>query len=589
VQACVGGSAVIGLPNNGAGGTSPYTYSWSPLINLSNATVSQTTVTTVTATQPYELVLTDAIGCKAIDTVMLTALPPPPVLLGNDTTLCGGPLLLDAGNPGSTYLWSTGAGTQTLSAPLSGTYSVAVQDLNGCIGTDAINVTINALPTVSLGNDTTSCSNSVTLNAGSGYSSYSWSTGDSTQTASVTTSGLVAVTVTNGFGCAATDTAQVTLSPAPVVALGPDITQCGGPITLDAGNPGSLYFWSNSTSTQTTLVNATGSYSVQVITPQGCANSDTINVTINSIPVVDLGPDTSICTPTIVLNAGNPGDTYLWSTTATTQTVNVGSGLYAVDVTNPVGGCVGSDTIQVVANSAPSVSAGPNQSICATQTANLTATGAISYLWSTGATTAAISVSPNIATTYYVTGYDINGCSASDVVTINVLPASNSQFTEVVVGATAMFTNQSTNAISYTWDFGDATTTSNAANPSHTYATNGTFVVTLTVTGPCGTDTYTQTVVITQVGLQDNDLASTLSLFPNPNDGTFTLSFDFTKAKDVTVEVLDVTGRVIYSDKENDVVNYNKQIGLENAQSGMYLVRIITNDGVVTEKIVVQR
>ncbi len=586
-QACNGSTTNIGIANNGSGGTTPYAYQWSPATNLSSTTSSLTTAT-VTATQNYTLTLTDANGCTAYDTVMVSLLPPPVVALGNDTAICGGSLVLDAGNPGCSYLWSTGAGTQTITVNTGGTYSVAVLTPAGCIGSDAINIIVHTPPTVSLGNDTTACSNSVTLNAGSGFSSYNWSTGSTVQTTNVTTSSTVSVLVSDANGCSASDTVNVTLSPAPVVALGSDTTRCGGTVTLDAGNPGSLYFWSNSTSAQTTTVSATGTYSVLVITPQGCSSSDTINVTINNQPVVNLGPDTSVCTGTVTLDAGNPGSSYLWNTSALTQTISVGGGTYNVTVTDP-SGCSDRDTIVVATNVPPNVSAGPDQTICVGQNATLSASGAVNYQWSTGATTASIVVSPTIGTTYYVTGTDANGCSASDVVVVNILPNSNAQFTDVVVGATAVFTNQSSNAVSYSWDFGDASGTNNTANPSHTYAANGTYTVTLTVTGPCGTDVYTQVVVITQVGLQDYDLASTLSLFPNPNDGTFTLSFDFAKAKDVTVEVLDVTGRVVYSDIEKQVLGYNKQIGLENAGSGMYLIRIMTTEGIVTEKMVIQR
>lgn len=587
-QTCSGGSVTIGLPNNGSGGIPPYTYGWNPIVNLTTPTQSQTGVTNVTATQNYNLTLTDQNGCRAHDTVLVTVLPSPTVFLGNDTTICGGPIILDAGNVGSSYLWSTGSGLQTISTASTGTYSVAVQDPSGCIGSDAINIVVNPNPTVSLGSDTSSCAPSVTLDAGPGYAAYAWTTGDVTQTTTTTATGPVAVTITDANGCTATDTAIVTLSPAPVVNLGPDTVQCGGSVLLDAQNPGSLYFWSNSTSNQTTNATTTGMYSVQVITPAGCTNSDSVNVTIHPQLVVDLGQDTSICGNTITLNAGNPGSNYLWSTTGTSQTETVGSGTHYVNVTNSLG-CTASDTIIVTTNATPTVSAGPDVTICTGDNTTLTATGALSYVWSNGSQTSNTTVGPVINTTYYVTGYDVNGCSSSATVSVIVVPLSNSQFTSSVVGATGIFTNQSTNAVSYNWDFGDASSGSTSANPSHTYATNGTFVVTLTATGPCGTSTSTATVVITQVGLQDNDLSQTLSLYPNPNDGNFTLSFDFTTQKDVTIEVFDVSGRIIYTDRENNIMTYNKQIGLESAESGIYFVRIITTEGVVTEKVMVQK
>lgn len=96
-------------------------------------------------------------------------------------------------------------------------------------------------------------------------------------------------------------------------------------------------------------------------------------------------------------------------------------------------------------------------------------------------------------------------------------------------------------------------------------------------------------VIISQVGLQDNDLSNTLSLLPNPNDGNFTLAFDFSTAKDVTVRIVDVSGRVVYQDQQIKIINYKKQIVIESAEQGMYFVQIITADGVVNQKVLVQR
>ncbi|CAN5313792.1 hypothetical protein BH09BAC5_BH09BAC5_01020 [soil metagenome] len=565
---------------------------WFNMPNFSSPVGSGTTYTTPVLTTPgndtFWVAATNG-GCYSnLVPIVVNVVSAAVVALGADTSICGTSYTLDAGNVGSTYLWSNGGGNQTLVVTQSGNYSVTVQTPLGCLGSDAITITFNPVPTVSLGADTNSCSSSITLNAGSGYSGYSWTTGDITQTTTVSASGPVAVTVTDGNGCTANDTIIVTMSPAPVVNLGPDLVQCGGSVTLDAQNPGSLYFWSNNSSSQTTAISSSGNYSVFVITPAGCSNSDTVNITINPQPYVNLGPDTSICGNSITLNAGNPGSTFLWSNNATTQTTSVGSGTYNVTVSNSFG-CSDADTIVITSTPAPNISAGSNVSICIGNSTTLAATGGLNYFWSNGDLTATTVVSPTITTVYYVTGYDNNGCSASATVQVTVLPLSNALFTSNIIGATATFTNQSTNAVSYSWNFGDASSGSTSANPSHTYTANGTYTVTLTVTGPCGSDTYTMTVVITQVGLQDNDLSQTLSLFPNPNDGNFTLSFEFATEKNVIVDVFDVSGRVIYNDQENNIRTYNKQIGIENAESGMYFVRIMTTDGVVTQKVLIQR
>ncbi len=584
---CIGDAVAIGIAGNGSSGTPPYTYAWLPAVNLSATNQPQVTAT-VTATTSYTLTLTDANGCMAMDTVLLTANPSPVVNLGPDTTVCVGPYIADAQNPGGSYLWSTGAGTQTLPITNSGSYSVIVVNSFGCQGGDNVNVVINPAPVFELGNDTSTCSNQLILSAASGFSSYSWSSGSTTNMDTLLANDTVYVTVTDANGCQATDSLIATINPATIVNLGPDIIQCGGTATLDAQNPGSLYFWSNSTSNMTTTVSSSGTYYVDVISPAGCQGADTILVTIYNQPIVDLGADTSVCQNTITLDAGTPNLNYLWSNSQITQQVIVGAGTHWVTVTDPNGGCSDSDTIQVTTNILPVVTAGSDITICPNQIATLTANGAATYLWSNGGTTQTIQVSPSISTTYYVTGTDVNGCQATDVVNVVVLPSSSASFTHVMLGVTAVFTNTSTNAVTYSWNFGDSSPLDNSANPTHTYTVNGTYTVTLTVTGPCGTETYTQVIVISEVGIQDQDLANSLSLFPNPNGGQFTLSFAFESASDVIIDVIDIRGARVYQESLNGITGYNKEISLTNAEAGLYFVRIQTTNGVVTKKIVVQ-
>lgn len=587
-SACDQQSANIGISGNGTGGLPPYTYSWSPPTNLTTTTQPNTTVTTVTTTTVYTLTITDANGCLDRDTVTVSVLAAPPVLLGADTTLCGTSFTLDAGNPGSSYLWNTGAGTQTLNVTQSGTYSVSVQFPSGCFNQDNIIVNLLTPPAYTIGPDTSTCGNAVVVDAGSGYTSYTWSTGSTSQTETVITNDTISVTVVDANGCVLTDTIGVTLNPAPSVNIGPDTTQCGGTIALDAGNPGALFFWSNSTSSQVTTVSTSGTYYVNVLTQAGCSASDTVQVTINNQPVVNLGPDTSICLTSVILDAGNPTCTFLWSNFSTSQTVTVGTGTFSVVALDP-SGCFDSDTISVTTNVPPVITASQDTTICVGGTASLTATGGVSYLWSNNATGATALVSPTTNTAYYVTGTDANGCQASDVVIVTMLPNANALFTASVTGATVNLSNQSTGAVSYSWNFGDASPVNNTASPSHTYTANGTYTVTLTVVGPCGTDTYTQVITISEVGVQDSDIANTLSIYPNPNNGQFTVSFSFAEQKDATVELLDVSGRTISAVNLENVLTFKQELGSSELANGVYFVRISTEEGVVTRKIVVQR
>ncbi|RUT72627.1 hypothetical protein DLK05_17410, partial [Ancylomarina longa] len=150
-------------------------------------------------------------------------------------------------------------------------------------------------------------------------------------------------------GCSASDDVNVTVHANPIVDLGADQQTCAGSsITLDAGNAGATYLWSTGETTQTISTSTSGNYSVVVTNTNGCSASDDVNVTVHANPIVDLGADQQTCAgSSIILDAGNAGATYLWSTGETTQTISTStSGNYSVVVTN-TNGCSASDDVNV--------------------------------------------------------------------------------------------------------------------------------------------------------------------------------------------------------------------------------------------------
>jgi len=211
-----------------------------------------------------------------------------PLYLGEDISICQGQsVTLDAQNPGSTYLWNTGATTQTISVSDSGTYYVTITTTKGS-ATDSIHIGYYPQPVVALGNDTAICSGKTLIidaqNAGAGFL---WNTGATTQSIAVTTSGTYYVTVTDLHNCSNSDTIQVTTLPAPVVDLGNDtlLAVSGTVVTLDAGNPGASYQWSDGGSGQTHNVINTGLYSVIVTGENGCSASDSVYVYFGSVGI----------------------------------------------------------------------------------------------------------------------------------------------------------------------------------------------------------------------------------------------------------------------------------------------------------------
>ncbi|RYD52904.1 MAG: T9SS type A sorting domain-containing protein [Sphingobacteriales bacterium] len=476
---CSGNTVTLnaGNPNNA--------YLWST--GATTQTISVSTAGT------YSVRVTNTNGCIGRDTLVLTVNPTPVVNLGADTAICNGSAVtLNAGNAGASYLWSTGATTQTISATAAGTYSVRVTNTSGCIGRDTIVVSINPRPTVNLGNDTSICSgNTVTLNAGNAGASYLWSTGATTQTISVTTAGTYNVRVTNATGCIGRDTLVLIVTPTPVVNLGADTAFCAGnSVTLNAGNAGASYLWSTGATTQTITASTSGTYNVRVTNTSGCIGRDTIVVTVNARPTVNLGNDTTICSGnSVTLNAGNANASYLWSTGATTQTITAStSGSYSVRVTNATG-CIGRDTVVLTVNPTPVVNLGADTAICAGSSVTLNAGNAgASYLWSTGATTRTITASTSGSYSVRVT--NTSGCIGRDTVVLTVTPqptVSLGADTAVCIGSNITLDAGNAGAL-YLWSTGATTQTI-------TVSTAGTYSVRVTNTTGCiGRDTIAITI-----------------------------------------------------------------------------------------------
>lgn len=399
------------------------TYAWSPSTGLS-ATSGATVVATPSATITYTVTGTSS-GCTNTSSIVITVITQPNVDLGNDTSICGVPsVVLDAHNIGATYLWSTGATTQTIIADTSGTFWVNIA-YGSCSTSDTIVVSAS-MPVVDITGDTLICSGDPTTLTASGANTYTWTpaTGLSltTGTSVVATPSATITYTVNGLlsGCTDTESIIVTVITQPAVDLGNDTSLCGSPsILLDAKNPGADYLWSTGDTTQTITADTAGTFWVN-IAYGSCTTSDTIAITTNIPPVVFIGNDTTLCPgDLILLDAGNPGTSYLWSTGATTQTISVpGPGLFWVR--SSIGACVDYDTINI--NVPTGFELGNELSLCsATEVVITVNKPATSYLWSTGDTTFSIIV--DTAGLYWARAI-IQTCPFSDTIAVVGGPTS---------------------------------------------------------------------------------------------------------------------------------------------------------------------
>lgn len=403
---CVGDTLALNAGNLGS------TYLWSN--NATSPTID------VTAPGTYYVTVTNIEG-QTSDTIIVALTALPVVNLGNDLSFCkGNSMVLNAGNNGADFKWNTNQTTQSITADTSGTYIVTVTDIYGCKGTDTIQITVHALPLIELGNDTAICAGSyLSINAQNTGSDFYWNTGAVTQSITTDTGGQYIVTVTNTNNCVNTDTLNLTLNALPVVTLGRDTAICfGSSIQLDAQNNGALFAWNTGAGTQTIVADTAGRYIVTVTDVNKCSNNDTLYLTVNPLPEVNLGADTGFCAGNILIaDAQNPGASYLWSTNETSRSIEVSAtGNYAVTVTD-INNCKASDTIYVEIHTLPVVHLGNDTMLNTGKNLTLDAKNqGADYLWNTGARTQSITV--NTGGLYYVTVENIYGCTGSDTIKV---------------------------------------------------------------------------------------------------------------------------------------------------------------------------
>lgn len=354
---------------------------------------STTSSLVATTTGTYWVDVTEN-GCTARDSVEVLLAPQPSVDLGPDEQLCDGDVLvLNATFPGASYLWQDGSTASTFQVVTTGTVHVTV-DLNGCTASDTASFIVLPNPVIDLGADTTICAgNTVPLDATwPGADAYLWQNGTTSATNAAASTGTYWVDVTEN-GCTTRDSIAVVVAPLPTVDLGPDQQRCAGDVViLDAAFPGATYRWQDGTSASSFAVTGSGSVDVTVDL-NGCIAQDTVTFTYFPLPVVDLGPDTTICADTLLtVNVERPGGTYLWQdgSTLAQRTLTV-AGPYHVDVTE--NGCTTRDALLLGVTPLPVVDLGPDQLLCTGLSTRLDALGpGYSYLWNTGDTVPEIAV-----------------------------------------------------------------------------------------------------------------------------------------------------------------------------------------------------
>ncbi len=544
---CNGGNNGSASVTSVAGGTAPYTYSWS-----TGATT--TTINGLTA-GTYTVTVKDAHGCTGTGTVTITAPAAIVITTTNTPTKCtgstgtAGVATVTGGTSPYTYSWNTGATTSTINALAAGSYTVTVKDANGCTQTATVTVTtttVTLTPTFSQTNVSCNGGNngtaSVTAVGGGGTApyTYSWSNGQTGTNATTLAAGTYTVNITDANGCTGTGTVTIT-APAPIVINTTSTqTTCSGSTgtasvtSVTGGTSPYTYSWNTGATTSTINALAAGSYTVTVKDANGCTQTATVVVTttgavitpnMTMTAVLCNGGSTGTASVTSV-TGGTAPYTYSWNGGQTTTNITgQAAGTYTVTVKD-ANGCTGTGTITITAPPVIAVTTSTTPTTCSgsTGTASINTvtggTGPYTYSWSTGATTSTIN--GLAANTYTVTVTDANGCTQTAtaiVATTGAVITPTATETNVLCngGATGSVSvtgvTGGTGPYTYSWSSGQTTTTVAGL-------TAGTYTITVTDNNGC-TGTATTTIS------QPTALAPTASNTPplcNGGNGTLTAS-----------------------------------------------------------------
>lgn len=508
-----------------------YSYSWS------NGSAS-TAISSLCA-NTYTVIVTDAFGCSAQDTIQVIEPTPLALTLSSTTANCNQPdgsatVIAGGGVGGYTYLWSPGGQTTAAATALvPGLYCVTVTDANLCSSNVCINVANTPGVNSTITNTPVSCNGLcngtaiVTASSGVLPYSYLWSNGQTNATATALCPGTYTCTISDASGCTITNTATITQPAGIVIDMIPPVTICSGQsTTLNAsalgGHPlgGYTFNWMAPAFTgpsNTVSPTATTTYTVTATDTAGCLSliPQTVTVTVNPPLAVVPSANVSICpgantTLNAMASGGNGTYTYNWMPGAGAgSTLNVSPAVtttYTITITDGCTVLPATGTVTVTILPLPVISFSSNattgcEPICITFTdASTIASGTITgWNWNFGNGSNSNLQAPS-PVCYSAGLYDVSltvtsngGCTTTSLINnmITISPQPVAAFTfgpqpTTTENPTITFTDLSVNAVNWSWDFADPLNPSqpnmsNQMNPTHTYADTGVYCVTLTV------------------------------------------------------------------------------------------------------------
>lgn len=359
----------------------------------------------------------NANGCSAWDETNVT-LGQLSINAGQDLAVCPGDTVTLSATGAQTYTWTNSVtNNQPFVATQSGTYIATGVD-GACTDTDTLQINILPLPQINAGNDTVLCAGGiVTLNA-TGGQNYQWN--NNVQNAVPFTALNSASYIVTGFspaGCANQDTVEVIANPVPNINAGNDVSTCSGQSVVLTAIGGFNLQWNNGVQDGIPFFPSTnGTYIVTGMSNDGCYGTDTLDLSVGTLPDISAGNDQVICQGDSVVLAANGGSTYQWSNGVTNGGIFSPTQTITLEVTGFSGaGCSNIDSMTITVNN-------PSQSTIIANGIDVYTLNGIEYTTS-GTFTQVISNSVGCDSTItLVLSMEYTGLSEGDFSSLNVYP-----------------------------------------------------------------------------------------------------------------------------------------------------------------------
>ncbi|MFZ9452178.1 MAG: hypothetical protein ACO27N_08680, partial [Bacteroidia bacterium] len=380
----------INLTANGAN-----SYTWSTGSNFNSITISPTINTT------YSVSGTNTLGCtsNSLAVLAVNVYSLPIVSIAGTNTICFGQLAQLTAAGANSYTWSNGANTNSIYvSPIANfTYGVIGSNLNGCLSPTVVqSISVYSLPIIIASASSPSiCSGgSVTLNA-TGASSYTWNISPFNPiTISPVNTATYTVAGTSPLGCLSQNTAAVSVS----VFVTPSVTAgisnslvCFGRLVSLQANGAASYTWNPSQLTNVPFTaTSSAQYTLTGSSIAGCTNTNlaTVNLSVMSLPNVQIFGDSAFCFGTTSTLSANGANTYTWNTGSNLNSISITPSITSTYtlIGTALNTCSNTAVKQITVFPLPTVSASISKSvICFGDTVMLSGSGANTYSWTGGA------------------------------------------------------------------------------------------------------------------------------------------------------------------------------------------------------------